>query len=174
MPDLTPEEVLEVVDTCVWKSLNVRSSKAPDCNEYRFAGGKYKEYVYGLDCFSGLEIKGYYFATHIKMRGYIYVYDARSPSYNPNYQLQHAHIAICNKDGRELVTLGGTTQEIIAEQFLPLLASTAVGAAVLPSQWLELAERVFNQVKSVRGSLVSKELLLGILKDILTLLKTNR
>ncbi len=173
MPDLTPEEVLAVVDKCVWKSLKVKRSRAPDCNEYDFAGGKYKEYVYGLDCFSGLEIKGYDFATHIKMCGYIYVHDARSPSYNPNYQLQHAHIAICSKDGRALVTLGGTSQQILAEQFQPLLTSTAVGATVLPSQWLELAERVVNRVQIAPGSLVSKELLVGILLDILKMLKAN-
>jgi hypothetical protein len=189
MPDLTPEEVLAVVDRCVWESLNVKSSKEPDRNVYDFADGKYNEYVYGLDCFKGLEIKGYKFATHIKMRGYISVFDTTSPSFNPNYYIQNAYIAICNKDGNALVTLYGNTQQRLFDQFQPLLTSTAVGAvvspspsaaAVLPSQWLELVERVLDQVKafdaspSDTGVVVSKALLVGILRDILRVLGWKR
>jgi hypothetical protein len=189
MPDLTPEEVLEVVDKCVWESLNVKRSKEPDCNVYDFAYGKYNEYVYGLDCFKGLEIKGYDFATHIKMRGHIYVFDTTSPSYNPNYYIQNAYIAICNKDGNALVTLYGNTQQRLFDQFQPLLTSTAVGAvvspspsaaAVSPSQWLELVEKVLDQLKafdarsSDTGVVVSKELLVGILRDILRVLGAKK
>jgi hypothetical protein len=169
----TAEQLVPIVELCVKDMLGVESAHPVQSEKYKFGRGTYDGCAFRLEWFRGLTIVNQRFATWIKMRGYVIEPDTDPRPWARSDSIQAPCILICDDDGEVLSQIRGYDKQTLYDG-LKAIISPAVAVPVSQSQWLNLMERVFNQVQRARGTSVSKELLVSILQDILQMLKANR